>query len=104
MISEELLHRGISYPSVYFQIDVTLAVTGDEEAEVVANMLLEFSVSHKRDLNNFFITAQKVTLDGESLIAFLALLHDHDVHVSPKVRLEHMGDKRFNIERFGLPN
>jgi hypothetical protein len=103
MITEDLLVTDQSYPSVYLQLDLTLAAIDEPEADVIGEMLRKYSVHHKRNECTFHIHAQKVTLDGESLIAFLAIFHDIEVEVSPKIRLRHSGDRRFDIDRDVTP-
>ena len=99
MISRDLLHPEYSLPSVYFQLDVTFLTFDEIDAELVSEILKKYSVSHVKNGNNFNVSAQKITLAGDDLVTFLAILHDVDVDIEPKIRLQHMGQRRFDIYR-----
>lgn len=97
MITEDLFDTTSSYASVYLQSDISLTADDEDVAEVLATLLRKYSVGHKRTGGAFAVHAQKVTLDGENLVAFMAILHDNDVDVSPNMKLEHRGERRFDL-------
>jgi hypothetical protein len=75
-----------------------MAVEDNPDAqEVVEGLLRQFSVGFRKEGEILYVWAQKVILDSDALVAFLAVLHDNDVSITPPIKLVHNGIRRFDV-------